>query len=67
MTIEAVKKANKVAEVCICYTGNLLTSEIYNVDYYCNVARQIVEAGAHVLAIKVLMASKHNLLFCRDV
>lgn len=50
--IDAVLKTGKVAEVCICYTGNLLTSEIYNVEYYRNLAKEIKAAGAHILAIK---------------
>jgi acetyl-CoA carboxylase carboxyl transferase alpha subunit len=52
VTIDAVRKANKVAEVCICYTGNLLTDPVYNVDYYRGVAKSAVDAGAHILGIK---------------
>ena len=49
---DAVRKANKVAEVCICYTGDISTSTIYNVDYYRDLVRQIVGAGAHMIGIK---------------
>eukprot|EP01036_Dinobryon_divergens_P026089 gene26088-34697_t len=52
VSIEAVLKANKVAEVCICYTGNVLTSSIYTLDYYAQLASQIKAAGAHILGIK---------------
>lgn len=43
-----------VAEVALCYTGNLLDpgEEIYALDYYLRLAERIVDAGAHVLAIK---------------
>lgn len=52
VAINAVRAVNKVAEVCICYTGNILTSEIYNVEYYKSVAKEAVEAGAHMIGIK---------------
>ena len=32
--IEAVREANKVAEVCICYTGDFRESAVYTLDYY---------------------------------
>jgi pyruvate carboxylase len=43
-----------VAEVAVCYTGDLLSpgEDLYTLDYYLRLAEQIVEAGAHVLAIK---------------
>ena len=43
-----------VAEVALCYSGNLLdpSEDLYTLDYYLRLAEQIVEAGAHVLAIK---------------
>ena len=43
-----------VAEVALCYTGNLLDpgEKLYTLDYYLRLAEQIVETGAHVLAIK---------------
>ena len=43
-----------VAEVAMCYTANLLdpAEELYTLDYYLRLAEEIVEAGAHVLAIK---------------
>lgn len=52
VAIDAVRAANKVAEVCICYTGNVLTSEVYNLEYYTELAREIAAAGAHMIAIK---------------
>ncbi|MBO0984762.1 pyruvate carboxylase [Rathayibacter sp. SD072] len=43
-----------LAEVAVCYTGDLLdpAENLYTLDYYLRLAEQIVEAGAHVLAIK---------------
>ncbi|GLJ78743.1 pyruvate carboxylase [Microbacterium imperiale] len=43
-----------VAEVALCYTGDLLdpAEDLYTLDYYLRLADQIVDAGAHVLAIK---------------
>ncbi|MBQ6645041.1 MAG: pyruvate carboxylase, partial [Saccharopolyspora sp.] len=53
--IQAVRDTGKsVAEVALCYTGDLSDpgENIYTLDYYLRLAEQIVEAGAHVLAIK---------------
>ena len=53
--IDAVLRTKTaVAEVGICYTGNLLDPEedLYTLDYYLELAGKIVAAGAHILAIK---------------
>jgi pyruvate carboxylase len=50
--IDAVRANNKVAEVCLCYTGNVLTSPIYNLAYYAAVAKEAAEAGAHIIGLK---------------
>ncbi len=53
--IEAVLETDHaVAEVALCYTGNLTApgEKLYTLDYYLRLAEQIVEAGAHILAIK---------------
>ena len=53
--IEAVRETGSaVAEVAMCYTGDLSDpgERLYTLDYYLNLAGQIVDAGAHVLAIK---------------
>jgi pyruvate carboxylase len=53
--IEAVLRTETaLAEVAICYTGNLLdpAEDLYTLDYYLALAEQIVAAGAHILAIK---------------
>jgi pyruvate carboxylase len=43
-----------VAEVAMCYTGDLLSpdEDLYTLDYYLALAERIVAAGAHVLAVK---------------
>ena len=53
--IKAVRATGTaVAEVALCYTGNLLdpNEDLYTLDYYLNLAQEIVDAGAHILAIK---------------
>jgi len=53
--IEAVRgTGTAVAEVAMSYTGDLSNPDerLYTLDYYLRLAEQIVEAGAHVLAIK---------------
>ncbi len=53
--IEAVLATDTaVAEVAVCYTGNLLdpAEDMYTLDYYLRLAERIVESGAHILAIK---------------
>ncbi|MFB9377783.1 pyruvate carboxylase [Kineococcus gynurae] len=53
--VEAVlETGSAVAEVALCYTGDLSSPEerLYTLDYYLRLAEQIVESGAHVLAIK---------------
>ncbi|WP_109508237.1 pyruvate carboxylase [Nocardioides speluncae] len=53
--IAAVRDTERsVAEVALCYTGDLSspTETLYTLDYYLRLAEQIVDAGAHVLAIK---------------
>ncbi len=53
--IDAVRETGSaVAEVAISYTGDLSDpgENIYTLDYYLKLAEQIVDAGAHVLAIK---------------
>lgn len=43
-----------VAEVALCYTADLLdpNETLYTLDYYLGLAQQIVDAGAHIIAIK---------------
>ena len=53
--IDAVlKTGTAVAEVGLCYTADLLNPDekLYTLDYYLNLADEIVAAGAHIIAIK---------------
>ncbi|MFW0796024.1 pyruvate carboxylase [Gordonia sp. CPCC 205515] len=53
--IDAVRETGTaVAEVAMSYTGDLAdpAEDLYTLDYYLRLAEQIVDAGAHVLAIK---------------
>jgi pyruvate carboxylase len=53
--IEAVRNTGTaVAEVSLCYTADLSDprERLYTLDYYLRLTERIVEAGAHVLAIK---------------
>ncbi len=53
--IDAVRETGTtIAEVALCYTADLNDpgETLYTLDYYLRLAEQIVEAGAHVLAIK---------------
>lgn len=54
LCIETVASVGKVAEVCICFTGNFLSpaERIYTLDYYRNLAREIAASGAHIIGIK---------------
>ncbi len=53
--IDAVRETGTtVAEVALCYTADLNDpgEKLYTLDYYLRLAEEIVEAGAHILAIK---------------
>ncbi len=53
--IEMVRKrTNGLAEAALCYTGDILDPERtkYTLDYYVRLAKDLENAGAHILAIK---------------
>ncbi|MBA8794674.1 pyruvate carboxylase [Friedmanniella endophytica] len=53
--IEAVLETDTaVAEVALCYTADLNDPDepVYTLDYYLRMAEKVVEAGAHIIAIK---------------
>ncbi|RJQ68743.1 pyruvate carboxylase [Pseudonocardiaceae bacterium YIM PH 21723] len=53
--IQAVRDTGTaVAEVALCYTADLSNPDekLYTLDYYLRLADEIVNAGAHILAIK---------------
>ena len=52
---EAVQEAGMVSEGTICYTGDILNAErsnIYTLDYYVKMAKELEREGFHILAIK---------------
>ncbi|MCB2355646.1 pyruvate carboxylase [Clostridium estertheticum] len=57
-SIDEVLKSGKVAEACICYTGDILNDKKnkYNLDYYIKHAKEIEKTGAHILGIKDMSA-----------
>ena len=54
VAIDAVREQGKIAEVALCYTGDVLDESRtrYDLAYYVDLAKEIEAAGAHVLAIK---------------
>lgn len=54
VAIDAVRQSGKVAEAAICYTGDINdpSRRKYNIDYYKNMAKELENQGAHILAIK---------------
>ncbi|WPZ19386.1 pyruvate carboxylase [Geobacillus subterraneus] len=54
VAIDAVRQSGKIAEAAICYTGDILdpSRPKYNLDYYKTLAKELEQAGAHILAIK---------------
>ncbi len=52
--LEAAIDAGKVAEGTLCYTGDLSdpAESLYTLDYYLHLAAQLVDTGAHILAVK---------------
>lgn len=54
VTIDEVRKQNKIAEVALCYTGDILDPkrQKYDLAYYVRMAKECAAAGAHMIAIK---------------
>lgn len=54
VAIEGVLRTGKIAEVCMCYTGDILddSKDKYTLKYYVDFAKEIERTGAHILAIK---------------
>ncbi|MDR2464872.1 MAG: pyruvate carboxylase, partial [Streptococcaceae bacterium] len=53
-SIQSVRDAGKIAEVAMCYTGDINDSNRnkYTLDYYKDLAKELVASGAHILAVK---------------
>ena len=54
VALDETLNQGKVAEACICYTGDILDSsrEKYNLDYYVRMAKELEKRGSHILGIK---------------
>ncbi|MDO5707930.1 MAG: pyruvate carboxylase [Andreesenia angusta] len=54
VAVDEVLKTGKIAEACICYTGDILDEkrDKYTLDYYVKTAKEIEKMGVHILAIK---------------
>ncbi|APM37766.1 pyruvate carboxylase [Clostridium kluyveri] len=54
VAIDQVLKEGKIAEACMCYTGDILDSSRgkYTLKYYVNLAKEIEKTGTHILGIK---------------
>jgi pyruvate carboxylase len=56
VSINAVRERTEgIAEACICYTGDFLDeakNHKFNLNYYLDLAKQLEDAGAHILGIK---------------
>ena len=54
LAIDTVRSVGKVAEVCLCFTGDFLSpsEKIYTLGYWRDLARRVCDSGAHIIAIK---------------
>jgi len=58
VSIDEVLNQGKIAEACMCYTGDILdqSRDKYSLKYYVNMAKSLEKAGAHILGIKDMSA-----------
>jgi len=55
LSIKTVREeTNSIAEACICYSGDILNpnKQKFTLQYYVDLARELEDMGAHILAIK---------------
>lgn len=54
IAIDETLNCNKMAEACICYTGDILDEnrDKYSLNYYVQTAKELEKMGAHILGIK---------------
>lgn len=54
VAVKQVIASGKVAEVCICYTGDIDNPgrRKYDLEYFCELSKRIEAMGAHILCIK---------------
>jgi len=54
LAIDAVRKTDAICEAAICYTGDILDDrrDKFTLNYFVNLAKDLVKGGTHLLAIK---------------
>ncbi len=54
VSLDEVLAQGKIAEACMCYTGDILdeSRDKYSLSYYVNMAKELEKRGAHILGIK---------------
>ena len=54
VSLDEVLNQGKIAEVAMCYTGDILdeSRDKYNLEYYVKMAKEIEKRGSHILGIK---------------
>ena len=54
LSLNTVRECNKIAEAALCYTGDILDPrrDKYDLKYYVNMAKELENAGANIIAIK---------------
>ena len=54
VALDETLNQGKIAEACICYTGDILdeSRDKYNLDYYVRMAKELERRGSHILGIK---------------
>jgi pyruvate carboxylase len=54
VAIDAVLETDRLCEAAICYTGDITdpARTKYDLKYYVNLARELADAGAHIISIK---------------
>lgn len=54
VSIDEVRKKEKIAEACFCYTGDIMDPkrQKYSLQYYTDLAKEMEKAGANIIAIK---------------
>ena len=54
VAMDAVIESEKICEAAVCYTGDILDPNRakYDLKYYTTMARQLADAGAHIIGLK---------------
>ncbi|MGN6550303.1 MAG: pyruvate carboxylase, partial [Pararhizobium sp.] len=54
VAMDAVRAEDRLCEAAICYTGDILNAARpkYDLKYYVSLAKELEEAGAHIIALK---------------